>query len=99
MYTQTKKKRPIFMVLNLSVQFRCRNRNKTQNVHQTSDTQKNGNCLILFSDLEELLNLMCTQLFPLSPGSYSSKRDVFYVKWQPVAFNDEKTSKNPKSAY
>ena len=38
---------------------------------------------------------MCTQLFPLSSGSYSSKRDTFYVKWQPEASNDGKTSKNP----
>ena len=30
---------------------------------------KNGNYLILSSDLEELLNLMCTQLFPSSSGS------------------------------
>ena len=60
---------------------------------------KNGNCLILFSDLEELLNLMCTQLFPLSPESYSSKRDPFYVNLQPVASDNEKTSKNPMSAF
>ena len=51
--------------------------------------------MILFPDLEELLNLLCTQLFPLSPGSYSSKRDIFYIKWQPVASDDEKTSKIP----
>ena len=30
---------------------------------------KNSNDLILSSDLDELLNLMCTQLFPLSSGS------------------------------
>ena len=30
---------------------------------------KNGNYLILSSDLEELLNLMCTQLFPSSSES------------------------------
>ena len=29
-YTQTKKKRPIFMVLYLSIQLRCRNKNKTK---------------------------------------------------------------------
>ena len=29
LYTQTKKKRPIFMVLYLSIQLRCRNKNKT----------------------------------------------------------------------
>ena len=29
MYTQTKKQRPIFMVLCLSIQLRCRNKNKT----------------------------------------------------------------------
>ena len=29
----------------------------------------NGNYLILSSDFKELLNLMCTQLFPLSSGS------------------------------
>ena len=28
-YTQTKKLRPIFMVLYLSIQLRCRNKNKT----------------------------------------------------------------------
>ena len=32
-------------------------------------THKHGNYSILSSDLEELLNLMCTQLFPLSPES------------------------------
>ena len=36
------------------------------------------------------LKLMCTQLFPLSPESLSSKRDTFYVKWQPEASDDEK---------
>ena len=60
---------------------------------------KNGNYVILSSDLEGLLKLMCTQLFPLSSGSLSSKRDTFYVKWQPEASDDEKTSKNTKSAY
>ena len=58
-----------------------------------------GNYLVLSSYLEGLLNLMCTQLFPLSSGSYSSKRDTFYVKWQPGSPDDENTSKNPKSAY
>ena len=29
-YTQTKKKRPIFMVLYLSIQLRCCNKNKTK---------------------------------------------------------------------
>ena len=42
---------------------------------------KIGNYLILSSCLEGLLELMCTQLFPLSTGSYSSKRETFYVKW------------------
>ena len=46
-----------------------------------------------------LLNLVCTQLLSLSSGSLSLKRDTFYVKWQPVASVDEKTSKNPMSAY
>ena len=62
-------------------------------------TQKNGNHLILSSVLGELLHLMCTQRFPLSSGSKSFKRDKFYVKWQPEASDNEKTSKNPKSAY
>ena len=57
------------------------------------------NYLMLSSVREELLNLMCTQLFPLSSGSYSSKRDTFYVKWLPEASDDEKTSKNPKSSH
>ena len=30
LYTQTKKKRPIFMVLYLSTQLRCRNKNKNK---------------------------------------------------------------------
>ena len=84
-YTQTKKKRPIFMVLYLSIQLRCCNKNKT--------------FFFLSSDLEELLNLMCTQLFLLSSGSESLKRDTFYVKWRPEESDDEKTSKNFKSAY
>ena len=60
---------------------------------------KIGNYLILSSYLVGLLDLMCTQLFPLSSGSYSSKRETFYVKWQPGSSDGEKTSKNPKSAY
>ena len=75
-YTQTKKKRPIFMVTNLSIQLRCCNKNETKIVIKRP-THKNGNYLILSSDLEGLLNLMCTQFFPLSPGSLSSKRDTF----------------------
>ena len=42
---------------------------------------KIGNYLILSSYHEGLLDLMCPQLFPLSPGSKASKRDTFYVKW------------------
>ena len=38
---------------------------------------------------------MCTQLFPLSPGSLSSKRDIIYVKWQPEASDDYKQLKVP----
>ena len=60
---------------------------------------KIGNYLILSPNLKGLLNLMCTQLFPLSSGSYSSKRDTFYVKWQPGSSDDENTSKDPESAY
>ena len=60
---------------------------------------KNGNYLILSSDLKELLNLMCTQLFPISSGSYSSKSDTFNVKWQPEESDDAKTSINSKSAF
>ena len=67
LYTQTKKKRPFFMVLYLSIQLRCWNK-KTQNVYQTSGTQKNGNYLILSLYLEGLLNQMCAQFFPLSSG-------------------------------
>ena len=33
---------------------------------------------------------MCTQLFPLSSGSLSSKHDTFYVKWQQETSDDEK---------
>ena len=55
--------------------------------------------MISSSDHEGLLNLMYTQLFTLSSGSLLPKRDTFYVKWQPEASDDEKTSKNPKSAY
>ena len=40
-----------------------------QNVYQTSDTQKLVIILFSSSYLEELLNLMCTQLFPLSSGN------------------------------
>ena len=78
-YTQTKKKPPIFMVTNLSIQLRWCNKNETKIVIKRP-TNKNGDYLILSSDLEGLLNLMCTQLFPLSPESLSSKRDTFYVK-------------------
>ena len=68
MYTQTKKIRPIFMVLYLSIQLRCCNTNKTKMFIKCL-THKNGNYLIFSPDLEGLLNLMCTQLFPLSSGS------------------------------
>ena len=67
-YTQTKKNRPIFMVLYLSIQLRCCSTNKTKMLIKRP-THKNGNYLILSSNLEGLLNLMHTQLFPLSSGS------------------------------
>ena len=82
------------MVLYLSIQVRCCNKNKTKMVIKRP-THKKGNYLILSSCLEELLNLMCTQLFPLSSGSLSSKHDTFYVKWQPEASDDEKHLKIP----
>ena len=78
-YTQTKKKHPIFMVLYLSIQLRCCNKNKTKMLIKRPTHKKNGNYLILSSDLEGL-NQMCTQLFPLSSGSSSPKRDTFYIK-------------------
>ena len=40
-----------------------------------------GNYLVLSSYHEGLLDIMCPQLFPLSPGSKALKRDTFYVKW------------------
>ena len=66
-YTQTKKKRPIFTVLYLSIQLRCCNKSNTK-MFIKRPTHKNGNYLILSSDLEELLNLMCIQIFPLFSG-------------------------------
>ena len=51
-YTQTKKKRPIFMVLLFSVQLRCCNKNRIK-MFIKRPTQKNGNYLIFSSDLEE----------------------------------------------
>ena len=68
MYTQTNKKRPMFMVLYLSILLRGYNKNKIKMLIKRP-THKNGNYLILFSDLEELLHLMCTQLLPLSSES------------------------------
>ena len=67
-YTQTKKKRPIFMILYRSIHLRCCNKNKTKMFYNVQYT-KNGHYVILSVDLEELLNLMCTQLFPSSSGS------------------------------
>ena len=57
------------MVLYLSIQLRCCNKNQTE-MFIKRPTHKSGYYLILSSDLEELLNLMCTQFFPLSSGSY-----------------------------
>ena len=56
-YTQTKKLRPIFMVLYLSIQLRCRNKNKAKCLSNVGHT-KIGNYLILSSYHEGLLNLM-----------------------------------------
>ena len=67
-YTQTKKKRPILMVLYFLIQLRCRNKYKTKMFIKRL-THKIGNYLILSSYLEGLLNLMCTQLFPSPAGS------------------------------
>ena len=50
-----------------SIQLRCCNINKPKCLSNVRHT-KNGNYLILSSDLKELLNLVCTQLFPLSSG-------------------------------
>ena len=60
---------------------------------------KIGNYLILSSYHEGLLDFMCQQLFPFSSESKSTKRDTFYVKWQPETSHVEKTSKNSKYAY
>ena len=86
------------MVLYLSIQLRCRNKNQPKCLSNVGHT-KIGNYLILSFYHEGLLNLMCTQLFPLSSGSKSPKRDTFYVNWQPETSDAEKTSKNFNSAY
>ena len=65
-YTQ-KKKRPIFMVLYHSIHLRCCNKNKTKMFIKRL-THKKWYLFNLTSDLEKLLNLMCTQLFPSSSG-------------------------------
>ena len=80
------------MVLYLSIQLRCRSK-KYIKMFIKRPTHKNGNNLILFSYLEELFYLKWKQLIPLSSASWSSKRDTFYVKWQPGTSNDEKTFK------
>ena len=56
------------MVLYLSIQLRYRNKNKTK-MFIKRRTHKIGNYFILSSYLEELLNLIGTQLFPLSSGN------------------------------
>ena len=56
-YTQTKKIRPIFMVLYLFDPVKMSQQKVSQNIYQTSDTQKLGNYLIFSSYREELLNL------------------------------------------
>ena len=97
-YTQTKKIRSIFMVLYLLIQLRCLSKKIPKCLSNVWHT-KVGKYLSLSSYLEELLNLKWKKLIPLSSASWSSKRDTFYVKWQPGTFNDEKTSKNSKCAY
>ena len=57
-YILKKKKRPIFMILYLLIQLRCRKKKQNPNVYQTSDTQKFVFFKILSSYLEGLLNLM-----------------------------------------
>ena len=56
-YTQTKKKRPIVMMMYLSIQLRCRNENRIKMLLNIRHT-KIGNDLILSSYLEVLLGLM-----------------------------------------
>ena len=55
-YTQTKKIRPIFMVLYLLIQLRCLSKNIPKCLSNVRHT-KVGSYLILSSYLEELLNL------------------------------------------
>ena len=50
------------MVLYLSIQLRCCYKNITKKFIKRP-TYKNGNYLILSFDIEELLKLICTQLF------------------------------------
>ena len=66
-------------LLYLLVQLRCLSESLSH-VRQT----KVGIYLISSSYLEELLNLKWKQLNPLSSASWPSKRDTFYVKWQPT---------------
>ena len=55
-YTQTKKIRPIFMVLYLLIQFRCLSKKYTKCLSNVRHT-KVGNYFIISYYLEELLNL------------------------------------------
>ena len=94
-YTQTKKNCPIFMVLYLSIQLRCRSKNIPKCLSNVRHT-KIGNYLILSSYLEELLNLMLIQLFHYHQEVDQQNVTHFTLNGNQERSTMKKTSKNPK---
>ena len=97
-YTQTKKKRPIFMVLYLSIQLRCCHKNKTK-MFIKRPTYKNWKLFDFIFWSWRVIKPNVHTAFSIIIRKLIIKKCKFYVKWQPDGSNDEKTSKNPKFAY
>ena len=84
------------MVLYLLIQLRCCNKNKTK-MFIKRPTHKKWLFDFIFWSWRVIKPYVQTAFSIII--SKLIKRGIFYVKWQPEASGDEKTSKYPKSAY
>ena len=86
------------MVLYLLIQLRCRNKNKSK-MFIKRRTHKNGNYLISIFLSWRVIEPNVDTAFSIIIRKLINKTWYTYLKWQPDTSDDEKTSKNSKSAH
>ena len=78
------------MVLYLSIQLRCRNKNKTK-MFNKRQTHKNWYFFYIFIFLSwRVIEPNVHTPLSIIIRKLATKRDTFYVKWQPEVSDDEK---------